>query len=141
MRQTGTGRLSLGWAGDEEGRATDLTSCLCPQVSRLTWFTRHDPVVRKEPPAAPLPPALSQNEASGDTNTQLEGVEENADKTPRGEPPLPLVTAVTAVTCMFKGNFFYQITSRAGADVGGILAPRPQSPRGVAPPTTMVADT
>ncbi|XP_024903008.1 sodium/myo-inositol cotransporter 2 isoform X6 [Pteropus alecto] len=66
-------------------------------VSRLTWFTRHDPVVRKEPPAAPLPPALSQNEASGDTNTQLEGVEENADKTPQGAESPRRSRVVTAI--------------------------------------------
>ncbi|XP_039696121.1 sodium/myo-inositol cotransporter 2 [Pteropus medius] len=66
-------------------------------VSRLTWFTRHDPVVRKEPPAAPLPPALSQNEANGDTNTQLEGVEENADKTPRGAESPRRSRVVTAI--------------------------------------------
>ncbi|XP_019843962.2 sodium/myo-inositol cotransporter 2 [Bos indicus] len=54
-------------------------------VSRLTWFTRHDPVVQKEQvPSATLPPlTLSQNgtpEASG-TNTQFEMVQENLSKT------------------------------------------------------------
>ncbi|XP_059976058.1 sodium/myo-inositol cotransporter 2 isoform X4 [Mesoplodon densirostris] len=50
-------------------------------VSRLTWFTRHDPMVQKEqvPPATPPPLALSQNrtpEASR-TNVQFEIVQEN----------------------------------------------------------------
>ncbi|KAM8951504.1 sodium/myo-inositol cotransporter 2 isoform 4-T4 [Lycaon pictus] len=50
-------------------------------VSRLTWFTRHDPIVQKEqvPPATPLPLTISQNgtpEASV-TNIQLEIVQEN----------------------------------------------------------------
>ncbi|XP_070218744.1 sodium/myo-inositol cotransporter 2 [Bos mutus] len=54
-------------------------------VSRLTWFTRHDPVVQKEqvPSATPPPLTLSQNgtpEASG-TNTQFEMVQENLSKT------------------------------------------------------------
>ncbi|KAM5330657.1 sodium/myo-inositol cotransporter 2 isoform 2-T2 [Glossophaga mutica] len=54
-------------------------------VSRLTWFTRHDPIVHKEqvPPASPLPPILSQNgtaEASS-TNIQLDTVQENMSKT------------------------------------------------------------
>ncbi|XP_022444207.2 sodium/myo-inositol cotransporter 2 isoform X3 [Delphinapterus leucas] len=50
-------------------------------VSRLTWFTRHDPMVQKEqvPPATPPPLTLSQNrtpEASR-TNVQFEIVQEN----------------------------------------------------------------
>ncbi|XP_045632422.1 sodium/myo-inositol cotransporter 2 [Ursus americanus] len=50
-------------------------------VSRLTWFTRHDPMVRKEqvPPATPRPLTVSQNgtpEASI-TDIQLEIVQEN----------------------------------------------------------------
>ncbi|XP_041602950.1 sodium/myo-inositol cotransporter 2 isoform X1 [Vulpes lagopus] len=50
-------------------------------VSRLTWFTRHDPIVQKEqvPSATPLPLTISQNgtpEASV-TNIQLEIVQEN----------------------------------------------------------------
>uniref|UniRef100_A0A8C6G1F2 Sodium/myo-inositol cotransporter 2 n=1 Tax=Moschus moschiferus TaxID=68415 RepID=A0A8C6G1F2_MOSMO len=54
-------------------------------VSRLTWFTRHDPVVQKEqvPSATPPPLTLSQNgtpEASG-TNIQFEMVQENMSKT------------------------------------------------------------
>ncbi|XP_006071211.4 sodium/myo-inositol cotransporter 2 [Bubalus bubalis] len=54
-------------------------------VSRLTWFTRHDPVVQKEqvPSATPPPLTLSQNgtpEASS-TNTQFEMVQENLSKT------------------------------------------------------------
>ncbi|XP_059754971.1 sodium/myo-inositol cotransporter 2 isoform X2 [Balaenoptera ricei] len=54
-------------------------------VSRLTWFTRRDPMVQKEqvPPATPLPLTLSQNrtpEASG-TNIQFEIVQENMPKT------------------------------------------------------------
>ncbi|XP_068380125.1 sodium/myo-inositol cotransporter 2 isoform X5 [Eschrichtius robustus] len=54
-------------------------------VSRLTWFTRRDPMVQKEqvPPATPPPLTLSQNrtpEASG-TNIQFEIVQENMPKT------------------------------------------------------------
>ncbi|XP_061009024.1 sodium/myo-inositol cotransporter 2 isoform X2 [Dama dama] len=54
-------------------------------VSRLTWFTRHDPVVQKEqvPSATPPPLTLSHNgtpEASG-TNIQFEMVQENMSKT------------------------------------------------------------
>ncbi|XP_054946120.1 sodium/myo-inositol cotransporter 2 isoform X6 [Physeter macrocephalus] len=54
-------------------------------VSRLTWFTRHDPMVQKEqvPPATPPPLTLSQNrtaEASR-TNIQFEIVQENMPKT------------------------------------------------------------
>uniref|UniRef100_A0A8C7AMM5 Sodium/myo-inositol cotransporter 2 n=1 Tax=Neovison vison TaxID=452646 RepID=A0A8C7AMM5_NEOVI len=53
-------------------------------VSRLTWFTRHDPTVQKEqvPPATPQPLTISQNgtpEASI-TNIQLEIVQENISK-------------------------------------------------------------
>ncbi|XP_073884332.1 sodium/myo-inositol cotransporter 2 isoform X7 [Macaca fascicularis] len=55
-------------------------------VSHLTWFTRHDPVVQKEPatPAAPLSLALSQNgmpEASSSSRVQFEMVQENVSKT------------------------------------------------------------
>ncbi|XP_025226140.1 sodium/myo-inositol cotransporter 2 isoform X4 [Theropithecus gelada] len=55
-------------------------------VSHLTWFTRHDPVVQKEPapPAAPLSLALSQNgmpEASSSSRVQFEMVQENMSKT------------------------------------------------------------
>ncbi|XP_011915904.1 PREDICTED: sodium/myo-inositol cotransporter 2 isoform X4 [Cercocebus atys] len=55
-------------------------------VSHLTWFTRHDPVVQKEPapPAAPLSLALSQNgmpEASSSSRVQFEMVQENMPKT------------------------------------------------------------
>nr|XP_006201276.1 sodium/myo-inositol cotransporter 2 [Vicugna pacos]XP_031543358.1 sodium/myo-inositol cotransporter 2 [Vicugna pacos]XP_031543359.1 sodium/myo-inositol cotransporter 2 [Vicugna pacos]XP_031543360.1 sodium/myo-inositol cotransporter 2 [Vicugna pacos] len=53
-------------------------------VSRLTWFTRHDPVVQKEQvsPATPLPPTLSQNGTSeaGSTNIQFEMVQESTSK-------------------------------------------------------------
>nr|XP_020137007.1 sodium/myo-inositol cotransporter 2 isoform X2 [Microcebus murinus] len=54
-------------------------------VSRLTWFTRHNPVVQKEqvPPASPLPVTLSQNgtpEASS-TTIQLDIARENMSKT------------------------------------------------------------
>uniref|UniRef100_A0A1D5Q0Q8 Sodium/myo-inositol cotransporter 2 n=1 Tax=Macaca mulatta TaxID=9544 RepID=A0A1D5Q0Q8_MACMU len=55
-------------------------------VSHLTWFTRHDPAVQKEPatPAAPLSLALSQNgmpEASSSSRVQFEMVQENVSKT------------------------------------------------------------
>uniref|UniRef100_A0A8D2E0T9 Sodium/myo-inositol cotransporter 2 n=1 Tax=Sciurus vulgaris TaxID=55149 RepID=A0A8D2E0T9_SCIVU len=54
-------------------------------VSRLTWFTRHDPRVQKEPmpPAIPLPLTLSQNGAPEATSTciQNEMVQENMSKT------------------------------------------------------------
>ncbi|NP_001103892.1 sodium/myo-inositol cotransporter 2 [Sus scrofa] len=54
-------------------------------VSRLTWFTRHDPIVLKEqvPSATPVPVTVSQNgtpEASS-TNIQFEIVQENTSKT------------------------------------------------------------
>ncbi|XP_077616603.1 sodium/myo-inositol cotransporter 2 isoform X2 [Crocuta crocuta] len=54
-------------------------------VSRLTWFTRHDPVVQKEqqlPPATPLPLPVSQNGApeSSITTIQLEIIQENTSR-------------------------------------------------------------
>ncbi|XP_027804411.2 sodium/myo-inositol cotransporter 2 isoform X7 [Marmota flaviventris] len=53
-------------------------------VSRLTWFTRHDPRVQKEPvpPAIPLPLTLSQNGTPETTSTgiQNEIVQENMSK-------------------------------------------------------------
>ncbi|XP_031514232.1 sodium/myo-inositol cotransporter 2 isoform X2 [Papio anubis] len=56
-------------------------------VSHLTWFTRHDSVVQKEPapPAAPLSLALSQNgmpeASSSSSRVQFEMVQENMSKT------------------------------------------------------------
>ncbi|KAM6165611.1 sodium/myo-inositol cotransporter 2 isoform 1-T1 [Erethizon dorsatum] len=54
-------------------------------VSRLTWFTRHDPVVQKEqvPPEIPLPPTISQNGTPEATSAsiQFEIVQENMSKT------------------------------------------------------------
>lgn len=64
------------------------------QVSRLTWFTRHEPVVQKDP-ANPLPPTLSQNgttEATG-TSIQLETIQENLSKANSRELPLVSVRA------------------------------------------------
>lgn len=53
-------------------------------VSRLTWFTRHEPVVQKDPvpPATPLSPTLPQNGTTEATSTsiQLETVEETKSK-------------------------------------------------------------
>lgn len=53
-------------------------------VSRLTWFTRHEPVVQKDPgpPATPLSPTLPQNGTTETTSTsiQLETVEETKSK-------------------------------------------------------------
>ncbi|XP_054436919.1 sodium/myo-inositol cotransporter 2 isoform X2 [Pteronotus mesoamericanus] len=53
-------------------------------VSRLTWFTRHDPTVQREqvPPASPLPPTFSQNGTAetSSTNIQLDTVQENMSK-------------------------------------------------------------
>ncbi|KAL1788611.1 sodium/myo-inositol cotransporter 2 isoform X1 [Sigmodon hispidus] len=53
-------------------------------VSRLTWFTRHEPVVQKDsvPPETPLPPTLSQNRTTEaiSTNIQLETFQENKSK-------------------------------------------------------------
>ncbi|XP_005405173.1 PREDICTED: sodium/myo-inositol cotransporter 2 isoform X3 [Chinchilla lanigera] len=56
-------------------------------ISRLTWFTRHDPVVQKEqgPPETPLPPALSQNGTPEATSTQFEIVQESMSKTHNGD--------------------------------------------------------
>ncbi|XP_019062944.1 sodium/myo-inositol cotransporter 2 isoform X4 [Fukomys damarensis] len=54
-------------------------------VSRLTWFTRHNPVAQKEqvPPEAPLPPTASQNRTpeATSTNIQFQIVQENTSKT------------------------------------------------------------
>uniref|UniRef100_A0A8C5KCI6 Sodium/myo-inositol cotransporter 2 n=2 Tax=Jaculus jaculus TaxID=51337 RepID=A0A8C5KCI6_JACJA len=54
-------------------------------VSRLTWFTRQDSMVQKNPVplATPLPPTLSQNGTSEATSTdiQLEIIQENMSKT------------------------------------------------------------
>ncbi|XP_012500402.1 PREDICTED: sodium/myo-inositol cotransporter 2 isoform X2 [Propithecus coquereli] len=54
-------------------------------VSRLTWFTRHNPMVQKEqvPPAIPLPLTLSQNGTPEASNTtiQFDIVQENMSKT------------------------------------------------------------
>uniref|UniRef100_A0A8C9KRB5 Sodium/myo-inositol cotransporter 2 n=1 Tax=Panthera tigris altaica TaxID=74533 RepID=A0A8C9KRB5_PANTA len=54
-------------------------------VSRLTWFTRHDPMVQKEqplPPATPLPLPISQNGTpeTSITTIQLEMIQENISK-------------------------------------------------------------
>ncbi|XP_069342016.1 sodium/myo-inositol cotransporter 2 isoform X9 [Eulemur rufifrons] len=53
-------------------------------VSRLTWFTRHNPTAQKEqvPPAIPLPVTLSQNGTPEATSTiiQLDIVRENVSK-------------------------------------------------------------
>ncbi|XP_025772717.1 sodium/myo-inositol cotransporter 2 [Puma concolor] len=54
-------------------------------VSRLTWFTRHDPMVQKEqplPPATPLPLPVSQNGTpeTSITTIQLEMIQENISK-------------------------------------------------------------
>ncbi|XP_038192575.1 sodium/myo-inositol cotransporter 2 isoform X5 [Arvicola amphibius] len=52
-------------------------------VSRLTWFTRHEPVVQDPvPPATPLSPTLPQNGTTEATSTsiQLETVEETKSK-------------------------------------------------------------
>ncbi|KAB0393057.1 hypothetical protein E2I00_011437 [Balaenoptera physalus] len=64
---------------------SSVTLITVSAVSRLTWFTRRDPMVQKEqvPPATPPPLTLSQNrtpEASG-TNIQFEIVQENMPKT------------------------------------------------------------
>ncbi|XP_036983324.2 sodium/myo-inositol cotransporter 2 [Artibeus jamaicensis] len=70
---------------------TMLTMSWCTEppskemVSRLTWFTRHDPIVHKEqmPPASPLPPILSRNGTAEAcrTNIQLDTDQENMSKT------------------------------------------------------------
>ncbi|XP_076997616.1 sodium/myo-inositol cotransporter 2 isoform X2 [Tamandua tetradactyla] len=53
-------------------------------VSRLTWFTRHDPLVQKEqvPSASPLPLTLPQNGTpeGSSTSTQFEIVQEDMSK-------------------------------------------------------------
>ncbi|XP_004622952.1 sodium/myo-inositol cotransporter 2 [Octodon degus] len=53
-------------------------------VSRLTWFTRHDPMVQKEqgPPETPVPPAVSQNGTAEtpSASIQFEIVQENMSK-------------------------------------------------------------
>ncbi|XP_005405172.1 PREDICTED: sodium/myo-inositol cotransporter 2 isoform X2 [Chinchilla lanigera] len=63
-------------------------------ISRLTWFTRHDPVVQKEqgPPETPLPPALSQNGTPEATSTQFEIVQESMSKTHNGSRHCPRST-------------------------------------------------
>lgn len=67
---------------------------LSSQVSRLTWFTRHEPVVQKDPvpPATPLSPTLPQNGTTEATSTsiQLETVEETKSKAHSGELSLVL---------------------------------------------------
>lgn len=119
------GKAEPGLGRRWEGRASDLTRRLCLQVSRLTWFTRHDPVVLKEPPTAPLPPAPSQNAAS-DTDTQLEGVGENACTTPVGELPLPLVTAAT---CTWKEISSIRSQAERGQTWVGFWHPGPRVPQ------------
>ncbi|CAO2583144.1 Sodium/myo-inositol cotransporter 2 [Lemmus lemmus] len=51
-------------------------------VSRLTWFTRHEPVVQKDPvlPANPLSLTLPQNGTTEATSIQLETAEETKSK-------------------------------------------------------------
>ncbi|XP_062035910.1 sodium/myo-inositol cotransporter 2 isoform X2 [Lepus europaeus] len=53
-------------------------------ISRLTWFTRGDPVVQKAqvPAATPLPPALSHNGTAeaNSASIQLEMIQESASK-------------------------------------------------------------
>ncbi|XP_040829825.1 sodium/myo-inositol cotransporter 2 isoform X4 [Ochotona curzoniae] len=59
-------------------------------ISRLTWFTRHDPVVQKQQQGAaatPRPPAVCQN-GTAETHSagiQLEMVQEGASKTHSGD--------------------------------------------------------
>uniref|UniRef100_G1DFX5 Sodium/myo-inositol cotransporter 2 n=1 Tax=Capra hircus TaxID=9925 RepID=G1DFX5_CAPHI len=71
------------------------------RVSRLTWSTRHDPVVQKEqvPSATPPPLTLSQNgtpEASS-TNIQFEMVQENMSKPHSCDTTTKLSKVVKAV--------------------------------------------
>lgn len=66
-----------------------LMVAFASQVSRLTWFTRHEPVAQKDsaPPETPLSLTLSQNgttEAPG-TSIQLETVQESTTKACGGE--------------------------------------------------------
>lgn len=59
------------------------------QVSRLTWFTRHDAVIQKAPGplASALPPVLSQcgTAEAGGSSIQLDVVPEDTPKTHSGE--------------------------------------------------------
>lgn len=72
------------------------------QVSRLTWFTRHDPV----PLATPLPPTLPQNGTTEATSTsiQLETVQENKSKAHSRELPLVLVVVEFKKHYSFGGD-------------------------------------
>lgn len=89
-------------AGSREGRKKTRQlpsmshSYLSSQVSRLTWFTRHEPVVQKDPvpPATPLSLPLPQNGTTEATSTsiQLETVEETKSKAHSGE--LSLVSGI-----------------------------------------------
>lgn len=59
------------------------------QVSRLTWFTRHDAVIQKAqgPPASALPPVLSQcgTAEAGGSSIQVDIVPKDTPKTHSGE--------------------------------------------------------
>lgn len=81
------------------------------QISRLTWFTRHEPVAQKDsaPPENPLPLTLSQNGTTEATSTsiQLETVQENTTKAHSGE--LPLVSFTVELRSVVCSGGFCQI--------------------------------
>ncbi|XP_066131912.1 sodium/myo-inositol cotransporter 2 [Saccopteryx bilineata] len=93
-------------------------------VSRLTWFTRHDPVVHKEqgPPATPPPATLSQNGTAeaGSTNIQLETGQENASKAQSRDETPEQSRALRAVLwlCGLDGKDQAEPVSRADPVIG-----------------------
>ncbi|XP_062955198.1 sodium/myo-inositol cotransporter 2 isoform X4 [Cynocephalus volans] len=88
-------------------------------VSRLTWFTRHDPVVQKEqvPPAMPLRLTLSQNGTSeaSSTSIQFDIVQENTSKTHSGDvtPKRSKVVKAILWLCGMEGKSKGEPPSRA----------------------------
>ncbi|KAM8777369.1 sodium/myo-inositol cotransporter 2 isoform 1-T2 [Rhynchonycteris naso] len=89
-------------------------------VSRLTWFTRHDPVVTKEP--GPPPATLSQNGTAeaGSSGIQLETVQENTSDAPsRDETPKPSrVLRAILWLCGLDGKDQAEPVSRADPVIG-----------------------
>lgn len=81
------GRLSSGPAGHRGRDDHPSHGPSAPQVSRLTWFTRHDPAVHKEqvPPPTVLPPKGPAE--TGSRDLPLEALP-GSEAGPHGECPL-----------------------------------------------------
>ncbi|XP_023372485.1 sodium/myo-inositol cotransporter 2 isoform X2 [Otolemur garnettii] len=90
-------------------------------VSRLTWFTRHDPMAQKEeqvPPATPLPPSLSQNGTPEANSTRIQfDVQEDVSKIHSGDvsPKRSKVVKVILWLCGMENKAMEEPPSKAEA--------------------------